>query len=294
MPLGARRSSRLPLRSGTDNTVKILVDNVEKKSASLLSDTDFKPPVNPPKEIDDPEDKKPEDWIDEPKMDEPGASKPDDWDEEAPTQIPDPKISKPTSWLDDAPDQIPDPSAAVPSDWDADEDGEWEAPLIKNPDCAKYGCGEWKAPLIANPDYKGKWYAPKVDNPEYIGVWAPRNALRLEASAAELAGLHFFGSAHSPRGPTSNDAFQRDECEQKAVHVAKTLPRIDVLVTHARSPAFEAIAQRARVWVHGHFHDQYGITRDDGRIWVNAASCDMIYRPVHPPVVVDLQAETCT
>jgi calnexin len=159
---------------GTDNTVKILVDNVEKKSANLLSDTDFSPPVNPPKEIDDPQDKKPEDWIDEPKMDEPGAAKPDDWDEEAPTQIPDPKVSKPSAWLDDAPSMVADPSAQVPSDWDADEDGEWEAPLVKNPDCAKYGCGEWKAPLIANPEYKGKWYAPKVDNPEYIGVWAPK------------------------------------------------------------------------------------------------------------------------
>ena len=63
---------------GTDNTVKILVDNVEKKSVSLLSATDFKPPVNPEKQIDDPEDKKPDDWVDEPKMDEPGAKKPDD------------------------------------------------------------------------------------------------------------------------------------------------------------------------------------------------------------------------
>ena len=63
---------------GTDNTVKILVDNVEKKSVSLLSATDFKPPVNPEKQIDDPEDKKPDDWVDEPKMDEPGAKKPED------------------------------------------------------------------------------------------------------------------------------------------------------------------------------------------------------------------------
>ena len=44
-------------------------------------------------------------------------------------------------------------------DWDADEDGDWEAPLVKNPDCEKFGCGEWAAPVISNPDYKGKWYA---------------------------------------------------------------------------------------------------------------------------------------
>jgi calnexin len=159
---------------GADNTVKILVDNKEVTSASLLSDTDFVPPVNPPKQIDDPEDQKPEDWVDEAMMDEPGASKPDDWDEDAPKSIPDPKAEKPGGWLDDAPDMVPDPTATMPGDWDADEDGEWEAPLIKNPDCEKHGCGEWAAPLIPNPDYKGKWSAPRVDNPAYKGVWAPR------------------------------------------------------------------------------------------------------------------------
>ena len=46
--------------------------------------------------------------------------------------------------------------------------------MIKNPDCAKYGCGEWKAPMITNPNYKGKWSAPRVDNPDYKGVWAPK------------------------------------------------------------------------------------------------------------------------
>jgi len=158
---------------GTDNSVKILVDNKEMKTASLTSDTDFKPPINPPKEIDDPNDTKPEDWVDEAKIDQPGAAKPDDWDEDAPLQIPDPSKSKPEDWLDDAPDMVPDTTASMPDDWDADEDGEWEAPLIPNPDCKAHGCGEWKAPTISNPAYKGKWYAPKIDNPDYKGVWAP-------------------------------------------------------------------------------------------------------------------------
>jgi calnexin len=159
---------------GTDNSVKILVDNVEVKAASLTDDTHFKPPVNPPKEIDDPEDSKPEDWVDEPKMDEPGTAKPEDWDEDAPLQIEDPAATKPDDWLDDAPDMVADPSAVKPDDWDADEDGDWEPPLIANPDCNVHGCGEWKAPMITNPSYKGKWYAPKVDNPDYRGIWSPR------------------------------------------------------------------------------------------------------------------------
>jgi calnexin len=62
---------------GTDNSVKLLVDNKEVKTASLLSKSDFKPPINPEKVIDDPSDKKPEDWIDDPKMDDPAATKPD-------------------------------------------------------------------------------------------------------------------------------------------------------------------------------------------------------------------------
>lgn len=71
---------------------------------------------------------------------------------------------------------MPDPKATPPGDWDVDEDGEWEAPIVDNPDCSGEGkgCGEWKAAQIANPDYKGKWHAAKVDNPAYLGSWKPR------------------------------------------------------------------------------------------------------------------------
>ena len=161
---------------GTDNTVKLLVDNKQVKTASLLSKTDFKPAVNPEKVIDDAADSKPEEWVDEPKMDDPEAKKPDDWDEDAPPRIVDPAEEKPAAWLDDAPLKVPDPKATPPGDWDVDEDGEWEAPMVDNPDCsgAGKGCGEWQAKQIANPDYKGKWHAAKVDNPAYLGVWKPR------------------------------------------------------------------------------------------------------------------------
>lgn len=43
-----------------DNTFKIRVDNNLVNEGSFF--TDFNPPVNPPKEIDDPNDKKPSDW----------------------------------------------------------------------------------------------------------------------------------------------------------------------------------------------------------------------------------------
>lgn len=43
-----------------DNTFEISVDHKVVNQGSLLSE--FTPPVNPPREIDDPEDKKPKDW----------------------------------------------------------------------------------------------------------------------------------------------------------------------------------------------------------------------------------------
>lgn len=50
-----------------------MVNGQTEKTGSLLED--FDPPFNPPKEIDDPEDKKPEDWVDEEKIPDPNAKK---------------------------------------------------------------------------------------------------------------------------------------------------------------------------------------------------------------------------
>jgi len=157
-----------------DNTFEILIDDESVKEGSLLKD--FSPAVNPPKEIDDPTDKKPEDWVDEKMMADPSAKKPDDWDETAPEYIPDPeKLSPPEGWLPDEPKFVPDENAQKPDDWDDDIHGEWEAPTIPNPKCeAAPGCGEYEPPLIKNPAYKGKWVAPQIENPAYKGEWKPR------------------------------------------------------------------------------------------------------------------------
>ncbi|KAL5290166.1 CANX family protein [Megaselia abdita] len=156
-----------------DNTFQVSVDHKMVNEGSLLSD--FTPPVNPPKEIDDPEDKKPENWDEREKIPDPDAVKPEEWDEDAPAHITDPSAIRPSGWLEDEPEMIKDPNAQKPDDWDTDMDGEWEAPLIDNPICEKAsGCGEWKAPQIDNPEYKGKWRAPLIDNPNYQGKWSPK------------------------------------------------------------------------------------------------------------------------
>ncbi|CAJ1053273.1 calmegin isoform X3 [Xyrichtys novacula] len=155
-----------------DNSYEMFIDQSSVSRGNLLHD--MVPPVNPPKEIDDPNDSKPEDWDERAKIPDPEAVKPDDWDEDAPVKIDDPDALKPEGWLDDEPEFIPDPTAEKPEDWDEEMDGEWEAPQIPNPACETApGCGEWKRPKINNPQYKGKWKAPLVDNPNYQGVWKP-------------------------------------------------------------------------------------------------------------------------
>ncbi|XP_060599699.1 calnexin-like isoform X1 [Ruditapes philippinarum] len=156
-----------------DNSFEILVDNKVINSGNLLQD--MSPPVNPPKEIDDPNDKKPSDWDEREKIPDPDAKKPDDWDEDEPMEVPDEEAKKPEGWLDDEEALIPDPDAGKPDDWDDEMDGEWEAPLIDNPKCKDApGCGEWTRPNMPNPLYRGKWKPEMIDNPDYKGEWKPR------------------------------------------------------------------------------------------------------------------------
>jgi len=155
-----------------DNTFEVSIDHTLVNHGSLLDS--FEPPVNPPAEIDDPNDFKPEDWDEREKIQDPEAVKPDDWDESEAKQILDESATKPDGWLDDEPDMIPDPEAVRPEDWEDDMDGDWEPALINNPACSSApGCGPWKPSMMDNPAYKGKWSAPMINNPGYKGKWKP-------------------------------------------------------------------------------------------------------------------------
>merc|ERR1712144_141596 len=121
-----------------DNTARVEIDGEKIYEGSITDDWE----VLKPKTIDDPEDKKPSDWVEDSMMDDPADKKPDDWVEEK---------------------RIVDPEAKKPDDWDDEEDGEWEAPMKDN-DAYK---GDWHAKRISNPAYKGFWEAKKIANPEY-------------------------------------------------------------------------------------------------------------------------------
>eukprot|EP00567_Pseudictyota_dubia_P007534 CAMPEP_0197443160 /NCGR_PEP_ID=MMETSP1175-20131217/8983_1 /TAXON_ID=1003142 /ORGANISM="Triceratium dubium, Strain CCMP147" /LENGTH=401 /DNA_ID=CAMNT_0042973757 /DNA_START=56 /DNA_END=1261 /DNA_ORIENTATION=+ len=122
-----------------DNTFEVFVDNKSVRSGKLEDEFDFLPP----KTIKDPDQSKPSDWVDEAEIDDPEDVKPEGYD--------------------DIPEEIPDPDAEKPEDWDDEDDGEWEPPMVDNPEFK----GPWKAKRIPNPDYKGKWEHPIIDNPDY-------------------------------------------------------------------------------------------------------------------------------
>merc|ERR1712139_117377 len=122
-----------------DNTVRVEIDQEQIYEGSIKDDWE----VLAPKEISDPDDKKPSDWVDDSMMDDPESVKPDDWVTEK---------------------RIVDPEAKKPDDWDDEEDGEWEAPMKDNPEYK----GEWNVKRISNPAYKGFWEAKKIANPAYV------------------------------------------------------------------------------------------------------------------------------
>merc|ERR1712139_733148 len=122
-----------------NNTVRVEIDEEKIYEGSLKEDWE----VLKPKEISDPDDKKPSDWVDDSMIDDPETKKPDDWVEEK---------------------RIVDPDAKKPDDWDDEEDGEWEAPMKDNPAYK----GDWSVKRISNPAYKGFWEAKKIANPEYV------------------------------------------------------------------------------------------------------------------------------
>eukprot|EP01082_Thalassiosira_pseudonana_P004712 g4110.t1 g4110 contig15:367103-368705(+) len=122
-----------------DNTFEVFVDNKSVRSGKLEDEFDFLPD----EKIKDPNESKPADWVEEKK-------------------IPDPEDVKPEGY-DEIPAEIPDPDAAKPDDWDDEDDGEWEPPMVDNPEYK----GPWKPKMIDNPDYKGPWVHPMIPNPEY-------------------------------------------------------------------------------------------------------------------------------
>ena len=128
------------------------------------------------------------------------------------------------------------------------------------------------------------------------------DALYLEDACVEVAGLRILGS---PWQPWFHDwAFNLPRGAALAAKWALVPDALDVLITHGPphhvldrtldglevgceelTLALERI--RPRLHVFGHIHEAYGRVQANGTLSVNACICDLRYRAVQPPIVVD-------
>jgi len=178
-----------------DNTFDIKVDGKSKQKGDVKEFWEFEQPL----EINDPDVSKPDDWVDDPMMEDPDAKKPEDWVTE---------------------EMIVDPEAEKPDDWDDEDDGEWEAPMIPNPDFK----GPWHPAQIDNPDYKGPWEHPKIPNPEYKEVNNPAHRLPINYIGFDLWQVKsgtLFGDIILADSEDDVEAFLWDEEKLEAEKEAK-------------------------------------------------------------------------
>jgi len=118
-----------------------------------------------------------------------------------------------------------------------------------------------------------------------------------------LEGVKFWGSPWQPR--FFDWAFNLDRGPQLRQVWAKMPADTQILVTHGppygildqtrRGEAvgcedlLARVAQvRPKLHIFGHIHEAYGEAQDFGVHFVNASSCDLRYRAVQPPIVVDV------
>jgi hypothetical protein len=129
------------------------------------------------------------------------------------------------------------------------------------------------------------------------------NASYLQDGLIEVGGLRIWGSPwqpwffdwafNLPRGPAlaSKWALVPDGVHVLVTHgpPAGILDRTaneEAVGCHDLARALERILPRLHVF--GHIHESYGRLERDGTTFVNASNCDLKYRPVQAPIVVEL------
>lgn len=125
----------------------------------------------------------------------------------------------------------------------------------------------------------------------------------LQDSGITIDGIRIWGSPWQPR--FCDLAFNLDRGPDIRAKWDLIPTGTDILVTHgppwghgdetARGEKvgchdlLEAVERlRPRLHVFGHIHEGYGTTRNGPTLFVNAATCDLAYRAVNPPVVADV------
>jgi Icc-related predicted phosphoesterase len=127
-------------------------------------------------------------------------------------------------------------------------------------------------------------------------------AVYLQDDAVEIEGIRIWGSPWQPEFYDWAFNLPRGAALREKWDL---IPEgTDVLITHGPpqgvrdgvdgrpegcADLLEAVRRvRPRLHLFGHIHEGYGREERDGTTFVNASICDRGYRPVNPPVVVDL------
>merc|ERR1712212_621319 len=146
----------------------------------------------------------------------------DDWDFLPPKKIKDPEAKKPADWVDNA--QMDDPDATKPEDWDDEMDGEWEPPMIDNPEYK----GEWKPKQIDNPAYEADANLYRYSDIGVIGLdlWQVKSGtifdnflITDDADFAEEVGNETWGKTKDPEKKmkdTQDDEDRKKREEEEA------------------------------------------------------------------------------
>ncbi len=130
------------------------------------------------------------------------------------------------------------------------------------------------------------------------------HAIYLEDEEVSLDGLRIYGSPWQPL--FFNWAFNLERGEPLKRKWERIPAGIDVLLTHGPpqgildltsrgSPVgcadlLSAVARvKPRLHLFGHIHEAYGQQTRGGVTYVNASSCDLRYRPVQEPIVIELE-----
>lgn len=136
----------------------------------------------------------------------------------------------------------------------------------------------------------------------------------LQDSFIEIEGLKIYGSPWQPR--FFDWAFNLDRGAEMAEKWKLIPPDIDILITHGPPHGIldevprkywtentgceelmkriEEISAFGRLKLHvfGHIHCGYGQTEKFGVKFVNASTCDEEYKPIQPPITVEIAADT--
>lgn len=128
----------------------------------------------------------------------------------------------------------------------------------------------------------------------------------LEDSGATVCGIEFWGSPWQPR--FCDWAFNLDPGEALAEKWALIPDSTEVLLTHGPPRgALDKLAAAGRIGcedltraltrvrpkmhMFGHIHEDYGTVEQDGTLYVNASTCNLRYRAVNAPIVIEWDAQ---